>query len=73
MVTKKDLLLKASTETDKERFKKLIVYDLQQGGVMLYRYRHLARSTTKREIKALVFEYLGYGQMKKLALRQLFH
>lgn len=54
MIDKKDLLLKASTESDEERFKKIIEYDMQQGGVMLYRYRHLSDDTRNREIKALI-------------------
>lgn len=52
MIVKKDLLLKAQTDNDIKRLEKLLEYDYQEGGVMLYRYRHVSDGTVY-EIDAL--------------------
>ncbi len=52
MIHKESLLLNASTTDDEERLNRLKEYDAQQGGVMLYRYRHLS-DETPYEIDAL--------------------
>ena len=52
MIQKERLLLDASKYNDSERFSRLLEYDSQQNGLMLYRYRHIDEKTPY-EIDAL--------------------